>query len=312
MKKRTGVKVFAPATIGNVGVGFDILGLALSKPGDDIIARFGNTPGLKITSIKGDNGRLPRDIMKNTASYAAFKLLEHLGRTDECIEMEIHKKMPFGSGLGSSAASAAGGVFAVNELLNRPLTKPELLRFAVAGEELASGSLHADNVAPSLLGGVILMRSNEDLDFVRIPVPAGIMAVMIYPHIEILTKDSRGLLSEEVPFKDMITQSANLAGLIMGLYNSDFELIRRSLNDVVVEKQRAVLIPHFYDTKEMALEKGALGFSISGAGPSMFALCNNTVIAEDIGKAAKQIFSSNNIETTIYLSEVNHEGATLY
>ena len=234
-----GIKVFAPATVANVACGFDVLGFALESPGDEIIARFSETPGLKITKITGAKGKLPYDLENNTAGFAALKLLEHLGEEKRGIEMEIHKKMPFGSGLGSSAASAVAGVMAINELFNRPLTKREILPFAVLGEQVADGAYHADNVAPSLLGGMILIRNNKDLDVHRIHLPKGLFASVIYPEIKILTKDAREVLSDTVPLKSCIEQSGNLAGLIVGLFNSNFDLISRSLNDVIIEPQRA-------------------------------------------------------------------------
>jgi homoserine kinase len=305
------VKVFAPATVANVAVGFDILGFALDAPGDDIIVREGKEPGLKITAITGTK-KLPYDVMKNTAGYAAYRLLEHLGETKRPIEMEIHKKMPFGSGLGSSAASAVGGVYAVNEFLKTGLTKYDILRYAVEGEEIADGAFHADNVAPSLLGGIILIRDNPSLDIKKIHVPQGLTAVIIYPHIEILTKDSRGILTKEVSFASTIKQTGNLGAFIAACYTSDFGLMARSIQDVLVEPQRARLIPHFFDIKEMAISEGCLGFSISGAGPSMFALCDNTHVASTIGERAKKILESKSIDSNIYISKINHEGATKY
>lgn len=301
--------MFAPASVANVACGFDILGFALERPGDEIIARMSDKPGLRITNITGAKGKLPLDIEKNTAGFAAQRLLEHLGEEGLGIEMEIHKKMPFGSGLGSSAASAAAAVMAVNELLRRPLEKKDLLPFAVLGEQVADGAYHADNVAPSLLGGLILIRNNEALDVHRLPLPRGLFASVIYPHVEILTKDARGVLSEQVSLKQCIEQSGNLAGLIIGLYNSDFDLIGRSLQDVIIEPQRAGLIPHFYKIKEAALNAGALGCSISGAGPSIFALSANSLIAEIVGDAMKKIFTDVGIDNDLYVSAINQEGA---
>ncbi|MCB0578291.1 MAG: homoserine kinase [Phaeodactylibacter sp.] len=306
---KAGVKVFAPATVANVAVGFDILGFALEKPGDEIIARFSDTPGLRIAKITGAQGKLPLDINKNTAGFAALKLLEHLGEEGRGIELEIHKKMPFGSGLGSSAASAAGAVMAVNELLRRPLEKRALLPFAVLGEQVADGAYHADNVAPSLIGGMVLIRDNETLDVHRLPIPAGIHATVVYPHVEILTRDARGVLSDMVSLRQCIQQNGNMAGLLVGLYQSDLELISRSLNDVIIEPQRAGLIPHFQKVKEAALKAGALGCSISGAGPSIFALCANSLIAEEVGLAMKRIFENAGIESDLFVSPVNQEGA---
>jgi homoserine kinase len=305
-----GIKIFAPASVANVGVGFDILGFALEKPGDEIIARFSDQPGLRITRITGAPGKkLPYEVEKNTAGFAAMRLLEHLGETQLGIELEIHKKMPFGSGLGSSAASAAGAVMAINELLNRPLEKRELLPFAVEGEQVADGAYHADNVAPSLLGGMVLVRSNASLDVHRLYTPVGLYAAVIYPRVEILTKDAREVLGKTISLEQHIEQSGNLGGLILGLFTSDFELIGRSLNDVVIEPQRARLIPCFYEVKEAALAQGALGCSISGAGPSIFALCNNLLTAERAGQAMKSVFDQARILNDLFISPINQEGA---
>jgi len=306
---KPGIKVFAPATVANVAVGFDILGFALEKPGDEIIVREGSQPGLIIKEITGAQGKLPFNIMKNTAGYAAYRLLEYIGETDRPIEMDIHKKMPFGSGLGSSAASAVGGVFAVNEFLKTGLTKHEILRFAVEGEQIADGAFHADNVAPSLLGGMVLIRDNETLDVKKLPIPRGLVAVVIYPEIEVLTKDSRSILKKEIDFHTSIRQMGNLASFVASMYSSDFDLMGRSLQDLLVEPQRAHLIPEFYTVKDKALKAGALGFSISGAGPSMFAMCNNTGVAEEISKLAKTHYKSLKINVNTYISPINHEGA---
>lgn len=308
----TGIKVFAPASVANVACGFDTLGFALEKPGDEIIARLSDKPGLRITRITGADGKLPYEVERNTAGLAALKLLEYLGEQNRGIELEIHKKMPFGSGLGSSAASAVAGVMAVNELLKRPLSKRELLPFAALGEELASGSIHVDNVAPSLIGGIIFIRDNATFDVHRLPAPAGLFASVIYPEVNILTKDARTMLSDKVPFKEAIRQGGNLGGLIIGLYNADLELIRRSLKDVLVEPQRAKLIPHFYEVQEAAMKAGALGCSISGAGPSIFALSANSLDAENVGEVMKEIFRNAKIGHTLYVSKINQEGAIKY
>lgn len=306
---KPGIKVFAPASVANVAVGFDVLGFALEAPGDEIIVREGKQPGLMISEIQGAGGKLPYDIMKNTAGYAAHRLLQFVGETDRPLEMEIHKKMPFGSGLGSSAASAAAGVFAVNEFLKTGLTKYEILRFAVEGEQVADGAFHADNVAPALLGGMIMIRDNETLDIKKLHIPSGLFVSVIYPHIEILTKESRGILKQEVSFKDVIRQQGNLGAFVAAMYTSDFGMIGRSLQDLLVEPQRAHLIPHFYTMKEQAMNAGALGFSISGAGPSMFALSDNSGIAEKINEQANLLYQKNKVPVTTYLSKINHEGA---
>lgn len=306
---KAGIKVFAPASVANVAVGYDILGFALDRPGDEIIARFSAKPGLRITKITGANGKLPTAIEKNTAGFAAQRLLDHLGESQRGIELEIHKKMPFGSGLGSSAASAVAGVMAVNELLKRPLEKKDLLPFAVEGEQIADGAYHADNVAPSLLGGITLIRSNADLDVHRLHVPRGTYATVIYPKVEVLTKQARGILSDQVSLTQHIQQSGNLAGFIVGLFQSDFPLIKRSLQDLIIEPQRAQLIPHFYEVKEAALKAGALGCSISGAGPSIFALSQNSLTAAQVGEAMQRIFTDHKIENQLFISQINQEGA---
>ena len=307
----TGIKVFAPASVANVACGYDILGFAINKPGDEIIGRLSDKPGLRITKITGAKGKLPYDIEKNTASFAAQRVLEHLGETGRGIEIEIHKKMPFSSGLGSSSASAVAGAMIVNELLRKPLTKRELLHFAVLGEQVADGAYHADNVAPSLLGGMILIRDNASLDVHRIPTPKGLYASVVHPQIKIRTQDARDILSATVTLEQAIEQTGNIAGLIVGMYNSNLDLIARSLNDVMIEPQRAQLIPHFYKVKEAALNAGAMGCSISGAGPSIFAMSSNSLIAERVGEAMHKAFLENGIENNLFISTINNEGAVL-
>lgn len=303
------IKVFAPASVGNAAVGFDIMGFALEQPGDEVIVRFSDKPGLRITLISGAENKLPYETAKNTAGFAALKLLEKLNATGRGIEMELHKKMPIGSGLGSSAASAVAGVFAVNELLGRPFKKNELLPFAMQGEFLASGGMHADNVAPCLLGGLLIVRDHQTLDVHRIPVPEGMYAAVIYPKVEVLTKNARSILSDAIPLKKFIQQNANLGSFIVGMYNADLGLISRSLQDIIIEPQRAGLIPHFYDVKSAALAAGALGCSISGAGPSIFALCANKHIAETAGEAMKSVFFNAKIEHFLFTSLINQKGA---
>jgi len=306
-----GVKVFAPASVANLACGYDILGLAINGPGDEIIAKQVDKPGVVISFIAGAKGKLPKEARKNTAGMAAIKLLEFLGEEKIGIDLKIYKKMPFGSGLGSSAASAAAAVMAVNEVLKRPLTRRELLPFAVLGEQVADGAYHADNVAPSLMGGIIFIRSNKTLDVHRIPVPKGLHVTVIYPHIKVLTKDSRNILGDMLRLDQHVEQSGNLGGLILGLYNSNFDLIGRSLEDVVIEPQRAQLIPGFIEVKQQALKQGALGCSISGAGPSIFALSSNNVIAENVGNAMKKVFKDLKIESDLFISEVNQTGTYL-
>lgn len=307
-----GIKAFAPASIGNVGIGFDIMGLCIERPGDEVIATKSDTPGLRITKITGSGGKISADIDKNTAGVAARSLLEHLGESGQGIELEIHKKMPSGSGLGSSAASAVAAVLAVSELLRTGLSKRELLRFACLGEQVASGGFHADNVAPSLLGGIVLIRDNATLDVHRLHVPKGLHVAVVYPHVEVLTKEARAILSSEIKLKQHIQQSANIAAFVIALYNSDIALLGRCLQDDIIEPQRAALIPGFYDVKNAAIAvEGILGCSISGAGPSVFALCANNLAAEKAGAEMQRAFAQHRVESTVYLSPINQEGAII-
>lgn len=297
--------------MGNVGVGFDVLGLALERPGDEVIARKSHTPGLRIVKITGAGGQLPYAVEANTAGMAALRLLEHLGATSAGIELEIHKKMPLGSGLGSSAASAVAAVLAVSELLRTGMSKRDLLPFACQGEQVASGGFHADNVAPSLLGGVVLICGEEPLDVHRLHTPPGLYVAVVYPHLQVLTREARAVLKREVSLHDHVRQSAYLAGFVLGCFTADLELIGRCLRDVVVEPQRAHLIPGFYEAQAAAMNAGALGCSISGAGPSVFALCSNTLIAENAGLAMQETFRQRGIASDLFLSKVNPEGAVV-
>lgn len=307
-----GIKAFAPASIGNVGLGFDIMGLCLEKPGDEVIARKSNTPGLRITKITGAGGKLSYNIDQNTAGVAARSLLEQLGEPDRGVELEIHKKMPFGSGLGSSAASAAAAVLAVSELLRTGLSKRELLRAACLGEQVASGSFHADNIAPSLLGGIMLIRDNETLDVHRLHVPKGLCVAVAYPQVEVLTKTARGILQPEILLAQHVRQSANIGAFIIGMFNADIALIGRSLRDEIIEPQRAGLIPGFYDVQAAAMGvEGVLGCSISGSGPSVFALCANSLAAEEAGRKMKEAFAGHRVGSEVFLSPINQEGAVI-
>ena len=306
---RNEVHVFAPASVANVACGFDTLGFAIHRPGDDVIVRFCEEPGLHITRISGDNGSLPTDPHKNTAGVAALRLMEHLG-VERGVEMEIHKGIPIGSGIGSSACSAVAGALAINELMGRPLGKEELLPYALAGEAIASGgAIHADNVGPCLFGGMVLVRSNADLDTVTIPVPNDLYAAVVLPNLQILTAEARSILRTEIPMSEAVVQWGNLGGLITGLVQQDYGLIGRSLVDVIVEPYRAQLIPHFYQVKEAALKAGALGSSISGAGPAMFALCRGDENAFQVAIAMQYVFLDNGIDCERYISPINHQGA---
>lgn len=302
------IRVFAPATVANVACGYDVLGFAIDAPGDEVVVRHSDIPGLRIVGITGDDGKLPLEAEQNTAGVAALDLLRHLGMSDRGVEMEIHKKMPFGSGLGSSAASAVAGVFAVNTLIGEPLAKQQLLPFAMAGEASADGAWHADNVAPCLLGGIVFIRSNDELDVASIPPPANLWAVVVHPDIEILTKVARQILPKEIPLVNATQQIGNLGGLLCGLIQSDYGLISRSIHDVIAEPRRQKLIPDFYRAKRAAIGAGALGFSISGAGPSVFALCEGEETACKVGEAVSKVFSTIPLANQVYVSRINPRG----
>ena len=302
------VRVFAPATVANVACGFDVLGFAIQSPGDEVVARLSDKPGLRITKITGDHGKLPKNPEKNTAGVAALDFLRHLGMSDRGIELEIHKKMPFGSGLGSSAASAVAGVYAVNKLIGEPLAKKQLLPFAMQGELSADGAWHADNVGPCLLGGMVFIRSNQELDIAQLPVPANLYAAVVHPDMEILTKVAREILPTEIPMVNATQQIGNLGGLICGLIQEDYAMIGRSIHDVIAEPRRQKLIPEFYNAKRAAMSQGALGFSISGAGPSVFALCEGEESAQRVGKAISAVFDKINLGNQCYVSPINQEG----
>ena len=303
----TYARVFAPATIANVGCGFDILGLALHQPGDEIVVTRTKNPDIRVTSVTGDEGTLPRQAESNTAGISILKLWNHLG-AEGGLDIEIHKKMPMGSGLGSSAASAVGGIAAVNALLEHPLPNEQLLPFALEGERLASGAPHADNAAASLFGGFVLVRSSDPVDIVPIAPPQDLYTAVLHPQIEIRTEDTRRILRKNIPLSLAVKQWANVGGLIAGLLNCDYGLISRSLPDVVVEPTRSVLIPGFDAIKNSALETGALGSSISGSGPSIFALCRGEEQARAAGEAMKETLNQLELASDLYLSPVNPDG----
>jgi homoserine kinase len=303
------VEVYSSASVANVACGFDIMGFAVDKPGDKLSATLSDSPGARIIKIHGTSN-LPLESNKNTAAVAAQALLEHLN-SKKGIEIELYKNMPLGSGLGSSAASAAAGVFAANLLLGSPLKKDELVPFAMLGEKIACGSAHADNVAPALLGGFVLIRSYEPLDLVSIKAPDSLYCAIVHPHIEVRTEDARKILRKDVALKLAVKQWGNIAGLVAGLITSDYQLIGRSLQDVIVEPERALLIPGFEEIKKAALGAGALGCSISGSGPSIFALSDNQITADKAAFAMQAIINNMGISSDIYVSKINTEGTRL-
>ena len=304
---RESIKVFAPASVSNVGPGFDILGFALNEPGDEIILRKTDSEKLEIVAITGDDGKLPYDVEKNTASVAIKSLIDKYQIADG-LSIEVNKKMGLGSGLGSSAASAVGAVFAANELLQLNLCVEELLPHALAGEFVASKAIHADNVAPSLYGGFVLIRGYNPIDIVKIKAPADLFCTVIYPDIEIKTSEARAILPDEVSLKNVISQTGNVSALIYGLATGDYSLIARSLNDVIIEPVRSKLITGYYEIKKAAMEAGAIGCNISGSGPSMFAFSNSDEIANKIATKTKEVVTNLGLGSVTYVSKVNEVG----
>jgi homoserine kinase len=304
------VTAFAPATVANLNCGFDVLGMALEMPGDEVNVAFNETDTLQVVKITGDNGKLPYDIDKNTAAVAIKALCEHLGEK-RGMDIAVTKKMPLGSGMGSSAASAVAGVFAANELLGNRLSKRELMPFVLKGEEAATGSAHGDNVFPSLLGGIVLIRSYSPLDVVALPVPSHLYCALLHPDVEILTKQARGILPQAIALKTAIAQTGNIAAFVAGLYEKDLALVGRSMTDLFAEPYRAPLIPEFERVRNAALYGGALAFGISGSGPAMFALCDSSIRAQQVGELMQRGLVSKNIACELYISRINKKGAMI-
>lgn len=302
------IKALAPATVANVSCGFDIFGFAVEAPADEVIMTLKQEPGVVIKQITGDDGRLPLDAGKNTAGVAIEAMLKALD-SDVGVEIILHKKLPLGSGMGSSAASSAAALVGMNHLLDQPFTREQLLPFAMEAERIACGSAHADNVAPSLLGGFVLIRGYEPLDVTKIPTPSDLFCTLVHPHLELKTEDSRRVLKPSISMKDAVTQWGNIAGLVVGLMKPDYGLIMRSLSDVVAEPIRSVLIPGFHIIKAEALKNGALGAGISGSGPTIFALSTEYSIAETVGKAIQSQFDKLKLKSEVYVSRINSVGA---
>ena len=304
------VKSFAPATISNLGPGFDILGVAIHAPGDSVIASRRREPGL-LFRVRTQQSRVPGNAQKNVAAHVAHLMLREL-KPPFGIDLELQKSMPIGSGLGSSAASGVAAALAVNALLARPLARQELLRFALEGERFACGAMHADNVAPSLLGGAQLIRSYAPLDVVRLPVHHSLIWIVVHPHVVVLTKRARALLPRRVLLRSAVRQWGNVAGLILGLTTGDEQLLRRSVEDVIVEPVRARLLVGFSEVKHAALKAGALGCSISGSGPSVFAIASSPQKAKAIGRSMTRAFKkAAGAECDVFVSRTNEEGARI-
>lgn len=300
-------RAFAPASVGNVAVGFDVLGHAVSALGDHVSVRRTTEPRVRIASVRGADVPLPLETERNTAGMALEAMRRGLGLSFG-FEASVEKGIPLSAGLGGSASSAVAAVVAANALLDEPLSPERLLAFAVQGEAVASGSTHADNVAPSLLGGLVLVLGGDDPRAVRVPVPAGVRCVLAHPHVRVDTREARRILSPTVERRAFVAQIANVAGFLAGCYANDLSLIGACLADVVIEPQRRVLVPGFDRVKAAALEAGALGCSISGAGPTLFAWCEASR-AEAVRAAMAQGFEGAVPGVDTWVSAVEPEGA---
>ena len=296
--------IYAPATVANVVCGFDVLGFALNEPKDELLLRIIPEPEVRI--INKTEYDLPTDPLQNVSGVALLELMKAL-KEPIGFEIEFIHKIKPGSGIGSSAASAAGVVVGTNQLLNSPFTKEELVRFAMKGEKLASGAEHADNIAPCIYGGITLVRSNHPLDIISLNVP-DLFVSIVHPEIELKTSDARGILKQKILMKDAIQQWANIAALVAGFMKNDHALISRSLEDVIVEPVRSMLIPEFNKIKKLSIDAGALGGGISGSGPSMFMFSSNEAIAKKVESVFAEVYTQAGINFKTYLTTINTAG----
>jgi len=301
MKK---VKLKVPATVANLVCGFDILGMAVNEPCDEMEFRLLDRPELIIHHT--DEYGLPEDPEKNVAGVVLLKMMEHL-KTNQGFEVTIHKNIKPGSGLGSSAASAAGAAYGANMLLGNPFSEEEMVRFVMFGEELASGVQHADNIAPCIYGGITLVKSSHPLDIIPLSTP-DLFVTAVHPQVEVKTSDARQILKKNIRMKDAVQQWGNIAGLVAGILKNDFALIGRSLSDVIVEPVRSILIPKFDLIKARSLEAGALGGGISGSGPSVFMLSEKKETADKIAEMMKWEYDEIGVDSFVYVSKINDRG----
>lgn len=300
------IKVFAPASIANVGSGFDILGFAVEAPGDVLEIYKNDAPGVRIIN-ETQHKSIPLNPEQNCAGKAVLSLLQ-AHPVDYGVTLVMKQKIPPGSGLGSSAASAVAGVVAANHLLGNPFSAKQLLPFAIDGEFVASGARHADNVAPALFGGLCLIRSVDPLDVVQLDSPSNLFATVLLPDISIKTDEARAILPKEIPLKQAVNHWGNVAGLIAGFLKHDVQLIARSMVDEIVEPQRSKLIPKYDEVRYAAIQTGAFGCSISGAGPAIFALSTSPSQARKIGKAMRAVYQKYGLAHSIYAGQINQVG----
>ena len=304
--KMNEIKVFSPASVANLSCGYDILGACLDGIGDEITVRKTKNKEIKINKVSGQ--KLSKNVRKNVAGVSAVAFLNDI-KVDCGFEIEIKKGIKPGSGIGSSAASAAGSVFAINELLGKPLSNKDLIKYAAEGEKAACGSAIYDNVAAVLLGGFTLVREKNDI--IKLNSPIGLAFTILHPQIEVKTSDSRALIKKVVSLETMVKQSANLGAFVSGLYTEDYELIGRSMKDIVIEPLRSILIPDFEKLKKICYSNGALGFGISGSGPSVFALSNGIIQAKKISQSIEKKYKKLNIPFDIHCSYVNNLGVRI-
>jgi len=304
LSEMNSVKVKSPGTVANLVCGFDILGLALSEPYDVMELTLLSEP--KVIIRNKDNFDLPTEAEKNVAGVVLLSVMERMNNIIG-FEVVIEKHIKPGSGIGSSAASAAGAAVAANHLLGNIFSSDEVVQFAMNGEKLASGVKHADNIAPCILGGVSLIRSIHPLDIVSVPSP-DMFVTVVHPQIEVRTSDARQILRQQVLLKDAIKQWGNIAGLIAGFMKNDYELIGRSLEDVIIEPVRSILIPGFHEVKEKCKEAGALGGGISGSGPSIFMLSKEEATARQVETVMKEVYDKIGIDYNTYVTTINRKG----
>lgn len=305
--KMDNIKIKSPGTVANLVCGFDILGLALNEPYDIMQFRLTNDPG--VTIINRDEYNLPTDPEKNVAGVVLLAALEKT-KSKKGIEVTIEKRIKPGSGLGSSAASAAGAAMGANHVLGNILSNDDLIQLAMIGEKLATGVKHADNITPCILGGVTLIRSIHPLDIVPLATPDLFVSV-VHPQIEVRTSDARQILRKQIFLKDAIKQWGNIAGLVTGFMKNDTELIGRSLEDVIIEPIRSILIPGFNEVKSKCKEAGALGGGISGSGPSIFMLSKDQSTAQSVGNIMKEVYDKIGIDNNVYVTTINKKGVEL-
>lgn len=300
------ITAFAPATSANLGVGFDIMGLALDAVGDKVTLTKRTDGQIVIEKINSVTG-LPLEPNKNTASYAITKMCEELDIN--CgFSLQIDKGIAMGSGMGGSAASAVAAVVALNGFLENPVSREKLVEYALYGEEIASGGKHADNVAPCIFGGITLIRTTSPMEVINLPYP-NMQCVIVHPHLQVETKSARGILSPTVEMKQYVNQSAQLAATICALYQKDTKLLSRSLQDLIIEPQRAKLVTGYFDVKNAALNAGAIAATLSGSGPSLIAFANSKTEAESVRDAMVNAFAKHNIEADSWISPINPNGA---